>query len=126
MGAERRHVNRKQLESLAVQDITTVKNYATLAKTGKIIDASKRGFLLLISRKDLVPKKLRQNLNLDVLMGQQLALFLPQMNLDLDGIIQRTRHRGNGVFEIGVKFSDDVPEYWRECLVDLLPTPGEF
>jgi hypothetical protein len=60
------------------------------------------------------------------LVNQRVVLFLPQMNLDLDGTVMRTKHIGKGQFELGIKFSDDVPEYWRECLIDLLPRPGEL
>lgn len=48
------------------------------------------------------------------------------MNLDLDGTVNRTLHKGRGNFEIAIEFSRDVPEYWRECLIDLLPAPGEM
>lgn len=126
MSAERRIVHRKQLSTIVVQEITLLSTYATIVKGGKIVDASPRGFLVMISRKDLVPKNLRNNLDLSELIGKRVAMHLPQMGLDLDGIVKRTRHRGHGQFEVGIKFSDDVPEYWRECLVDLLPSPGEF
>ena len=48
------------------------------------------------------------------------------MNLDLDGRVVRASHIGRGAFEIALEFSEDIPEYWRECLVDLLPEPGEI
>lgn len=126
MGAERRVAERKHVEAVTVADITSLSNYAVLAKTGYIVDASSSGFLMHIRREDLVPEKLRHNLTLEELVGQQVVLYLPQMNLDLDGSITRADHTGKGVFEIAITFSDEVPEYWRECLVDLLPSPGEM
>lgn len=126
MGAERRIAERKSVDSVAIADLTLAENYQLLARHGLIIDASTSGFLMLISRRDLLDKELRSNLNLDTLIGKQVVLFLPQMNLDLDGVIKRTAHTGQGFFEIAVQFSKDVPEYWRECLIDLLPGPGEI
>ena len=82
--------------------------------------------MIQIERKDLLPTDLKSNLSLDSLIGQQVVLFLPQMNLDLDGTVNRTAHKGKGCFEIAIEFSRDVPEYWRECLIDLLPAPGEM
>ena len=126
MGAERRMAERKEVDAIVVSDITALTSYNVVARTGAIIDASTRGFLLHIQREDLIPPELRSNLSLEDLVGQQLGLFLPQMNLDLDGTVTRAIHKGKGLFQIAVDFSDEVPEYWRECLIDLLPAPGEM
>ena len=126
MGAERRIAERKTVDSIHVAEITSLLTYQQIAKEGYIVDASSRGFLMVVTRKDLVPEDLRTNLNLGHLVGQHLCLYLPQMNIDLDGKVVRAVHIGRGVFEIAVEFSDDIPEYWRECLVDLLPAPGEI
>lgn len=126
MGAERRLAARKEVDAIVVSDITTLSSYKILARQGAVVDASTRGFLLHINREDLVPEELRSNLSLEGLVGQQLVLFLPQMNLDLDGTVMRASHKGKGLFEIAIDFSAEVPEYWRECLIDLLPAPGEM
>lgn len=126
MGAERRVAERKSVDPIVVSDITSLSNYTVIAKTGCVVDASTRGFLLSIQRDDLLPEDLRQNLSLESLVGQQVVLYLPQMNLDLDGTVTRADHRGKGNFEIAIDFSHEVPEYWRECLIDLLPSPGEI
>lgn len=126
MADERRIAERKPVDSINISDLTSLTNYSLLAKHGFIVDASTSGFLVLISRQDLVPRELKGNLNLDTLIGQSVVLYLPQMNLDLDGTIKRTGHTGKGYFEIAIEFSSDVPEYWRECLIDLLPVPGEL
>ena len=124
--AERRHADRKSVDCIQVADLTSLSNYRVIAKKGTIVDASTTGFLIQVSRKDLLPEDLKSNLNLDSLVGQQVVLFLPQMNLDLDGTVNITSHKGKGYFEIVIEFSRDVPEYWRECLIDLLPSPGEM
>jgi hypothetical protein len=126
MGAERRILNRKSVDSIHVEEITSLNSYSLIASEGYIVDASIKGFLMVVTRKDLVPKELKENLNIDSLVGKKLCLFLPQMNLDLDGKVVRTNHIGRGVFEIALEFSEEIPEYWRECLVDLLPSPGEI
>ena len=126
MGAERRYSNRKEVDSIHVAEVTSLTSYQQIAKEGYIVDASTKGFLMVVTRKDLVPKELRSNLNLESLVGQSLCLYLPQMNLDLDGHVVRANHIGRGVFEIALEFSNEIPEYWRECLVDLLPGPGEI
>ncbi len=125
-GAEKRRAPRKEVDSIHVAEVTCLNNYQQVAKEGFIVDASSKGFLMVITRKDLMLKEDRQNLNLESLVGQNLCLYLPQMNLDLDGKVVRAIHIGRGVFEIALEFSDDIPEYWRECLVELLPSPGEI
>lgn len=124
--AERRVAQRKSVDYIHVAELTSLSSYAVIAREAVIIDASRTGFMMQIKRTDLVSDEYRENLSMDNLVGHQVVMFLPQMNLDLDGTIIRARHVGKGNFEIALTFSDDVPEYWRECLVDLLPAPGEL
>lgn len=126
MKAERRIADRKSIDYISVTELTSLSTYSVIARLGIIADASITGFLLIIDRKDIVPKNLKQNLTLDELVGQKMVMYLPQMNLDLDGRVTRADHKGKGVYEVAIEFSDDVPQYWRECLIDLLPEPGEM
>jgi len=124
--ANRRVRERKVVDEIVVSELTSLSSYNILAHTGIIVDASASGFLLSLDRKQFAAKDLRDSLSLDSLIGHQVVMFLPQMNLDLDGTIVRTEHKGKGRFELAITFSADVPEYWRDCLVDLLPAPGEI
>lgn len=126
MKAERRVANRKIVEPVHILDLTHLGNYSVIGKRGVLVDASIGGLLLHIHRKHLVPDELKTNLTLQSLHGSQVALFIPQMDLDIDGSIRRTRLLSNGYFEIVIDFSPEIPQYWRECLVDLLPWPGEI
>jgi hypothetical protein len=126
MKAERRVATRKTVDFIHVAELTSLSNYSVLAREAVIVDASQSGFLMRIERPQLVPKDLRENLSLESLVGHQIVMYLPQMNLDLDGTVTRASHIGKGLFELAVTFSPDVPEYWRGCLVDLLPGPGEI
>ncbi|MBT4762641.1 MAG: hypothetical protein HOO06_13155 [Bdellovibrionaceae bacterium] len=123
---ERRIAERKSIEGVRFSELTALDDYNMIADTGVIIDASPSGFLVQIERGNIVQRDLKVTLSLETLIGRPVALFLPQMNLDLDGHITRAKHLGKGTFEIAIQFSMEVPEYWRECLVDLLPDPGEF
>ena len=126
MKENRRYSKRKEVVGIDVNDLTAVSNYSVIAKYGRIVNASSTGFLVEVDRRDLVPSEFRDNLNLSATLGQDVVLYLPQMNLDLDGTIIRANHIGKGRFSIGISFSNDVPDYWRDCLVDLLPEPGEI
>lgn len=127
MGAERRKVaDRKSVDGIHVSDLTSLNDFKVIARQGQIVDASTTGFLMEIDRRDLVPDLLKKNLTIDPVVGQNVVLYLPQMNLDLDGTITRASHKGRGIYHVAVEFSEDVPEYWRECLIDLLPGPGEM
>lgn len=122
----RRVASRKEIDYIQVNDLTSVIDYSVIATTGQIINASPSGFLLQIFRKDLIPEALKGTLTLDATLGQQVVLYLPQMNLDLDGTITRASHMGRGKFVVAIDFSTEVPIYWRDCLIDLLPAPGEL
>lgn len=126
MKAERRFAPRKVVDTIHVAELTSLSSYSVIAREGAIVDASQTGFLVKVDRSSLVPKEYRDNLSLTNLVGHQVVMYLPQMNLDLDGTITRADHVGKGCFEIAITFSADVPEYWRGCLVELLPAPGEI
>lgn len=126
MRPDRRAAARKIVDFIHVSELTSLSNYSVIAREAVIIDASQTGFLMKIDRSQLLPKEFRENLTLDSLVGQQVVMYLPQMNLDLDGTVTRAIHVGKGLFELAITFSPDVPEYWRGCLVDLLPAPGEI
>lgn len=126
MKSERRIAARKVVDFIHVAELTSLSSYNVIAREGVIADASQSGFLVKVERSQLVPKEYRENLTMENLVGHQVVMYLPQMNLDLDGTITRASHVGKGMFEIAVKFSPEVPEYWRDCLVELLPAPGEI
>ena len=123
---ERRQEERKQIETLEVSNIVNSETLKKVCKRAQIIDTSIKGFLLLVAREDLISNDLKGNLTLDSMRGMSLSLYVEQMELELDGVIGITRHRGKGMFEVLVNFSSDTPRYWRECLMDLLPQPGEL
>lgn len=126
MGAEKRSIERKSVDYVSVRDLTSLSDYNLIATQGYITDISTAGFLLVLSRKHLAREELKQNLNLDSIIEQDVALYLPQMNLDLDGRVIRAAYVGQGNFEVAIKFASDIPEYWKECVMDLLPKPGEM
>lgn len=121
-----RSAPRKELTPLSVSSVASLESLAKIARGGTIVEASTSGILLMVRREDLVPVALRKNLNLDALVGDKLMIHLPDLNLEISGKVARTRFVGKEGFEIGIDYTDDAPEYWRECLVELLPAPGEF
>lgn len=124
---ERRISGRKTVGGVNVSHVmATSGGFSTIARIGLIIDVSSSGILMHISREDFLPKSLRTSLNIDGLMGENLLMRISQMDLEIDGTVSRTKHLGKGLFELAITFSDSAPQYWRECLVDLLPSPGEL
>lgn len=122
----RRSAPRKDVAPVSVSLVSSLENLSKIARGGFLVEASVSGFLLIIPRDQLVPMEFRRNLNLDSLLGHKILVHLKDLNLEISGRVARTRLRGKVGFEVGVDYSDDAPEYWRECLVDLLPAPGEL
>lgn len=117
---------RKEVEPIRVSYVASLNNLAKLAKNCQIVEASASGLLLTVQREDLIPQALRGNLNLDCLIGDRVYLKLEPMNMEISGEIKRTKFLGKQGFHIAIDYSEDAPEYWRECLMDLLPKPGEL
>jgi hypothetical protein len=121
-----RVAQRKELSPIHVAHLTSLDNFAKLARSCEIIEASSSGLLLLLKREDLIPPHLRKNLSLDTLVDTRVFMHLEEMNLEISGVIVRTQLLGKKGFYLAVDYSDEAPEYWRECLMDLLPSPGEM
>jgi hypothetical protein len=122
----RRLSPRESFEPIAIRGFTSLDHMTLISRSGYIVDASTTGFLIEVERKDLVPKEFRGLLSLDPLEGDQVFLMIEALNLELGGKIARTRRVSKDRYEIAIDFSNDAPEYWRECLLDLLPRADDF
>ncbi|MCJ8275314.1 MAG: hypothetical protein HRT44_00460 [Bdellovibrionales bacterium] len=123
---EKRYFDRQELDPLDIQGLISISDLTPIADGGYLVEASVSGFRLEIHRDELCDPVLREHLTLEEVEGCQVSIFIPAMDLDVTGIITRTKYKGDGVFEIGIDYTSDAPEYWRECLCDLLPKPGEL
>ncbi|HRO67832.1 MAG TPA: hypothetical protein PL182_09740 [Pseudobdellovibrionaceae bacterium] len=106
--------------------MTSLDDFTKIARHADVVEASATGLLLHVSREALIPTALRKNLTLDCLLGDRVFMRLEDMNLEISGIVARTQLMGKAGFLVAVDYSEDAPEYWRECLTELLPKPGEI
>lgn len=123
---DRRIAPRKEVTPILISHLTSVDDFAKIARNCEIIEASATGLLVKIPRDQIIPSALRKTLTLDCLIGDRIFMHLEDMNLEISGVIRRTQLLGKEGFHIAIDYSDDAPEYWRECLMDLLPRPGEL
>ena len=126
MKVERRQFERKKLHPLEIQGIIATDSLTPIADGGTLVQASIRDFSLEVHRDNLCDPFLKKNLHLHKLEGLQVSILIPAMNLDVIGKITHTRYCGNSKFKINIDYSVDAPQYWRECLCELLPKPGEL
>ncbi len=116
-----RSAPRKEITPLTIDSLSSTESLEKLAKYGEIIEASATGILINFKREDFLKKELKQNLNIDVLVGQSVYFNIHEMDLEISGKVARTKFLGKKGFQIAVDYTSDAPEYWRECLMDLLP-----
>lgn len=116
---------RRSLEKVSVIDVAMMEPFVPVATQAYLVDASSSGFLLEIHRNDITNKDLRANLTLESMLGKPLMLEIELMGLEVYGTVIRTKMVGKGTYELAIDFSDEAPEYWRECLVDMLPSGDE-
>lgn len=119
--APRKQVN-KDLAKLTLDSFSSMDSLQKLAKFGQIVEASACGILIRFKRDDFVAKELRTNLSIDHLVGQNVFFNIHEMDLEISGKVARTKFLGKDGFVIAIDYTTDAPEYWRECLMDLLPT----
>ncbi len=124
MGATQRKIRqapRKEITPLTLDSFSSLESLEKIAKYGEIIEASASGILIHFKREDFIKKELRANLNLDSLVGHKVYFTIHEMDLEISGTVARTKFLGKKGFQVAVDYSTDAPEYWRECLIDLLP-----
>jgi len=124
MGTYRKYRSapRKDLVKLTIDSLSSQESLQKLAKHGQILEASSTGILIKIRRTDFVSKELKGNLTIDTLQGQSVYFRIHEMNLEIGGIVARTKFLGKDGFIVAIDYTEDAPDYWRECLMDLLPT----
>lgn len=123
---KRRISPRKSVDPIRVSHMTSLNDFTKIARNCEIIEASSTGLLLQVDRNQLIPAQLKKNLSIDSLKGNKVFIRLEDMNLEISGLVARTQLLGKKGYLIAIDYTDDSPEYWRECLMDLLPSPGEF
>lgn len=99
-GQQKRLSPRKELARVVLSYIATVEDFAKLAGSGEILDASITGLLLQVKRQNLIPPSLRGNLNLDILIGTRIFMRIEDMNLEIQGKIARTKFIGKEGFNM--------------------------
>ena len=116
-----RQAIRKDITPLTLDNFASLETLQKLASFGEVIEASATGILLHFKRSDFIDKDLRTNLNIDQLVGQSVYFTIHEMDLEISGVVARTKFLGKAGFHVAIDYSKDAPEYWRECLMDLLP-----
>jgi len=119
--AEKRVSLRHNIDPLEIHGMISITNLTPICDFGRIVEASATGFKLMVKRDDLCPTDLKSNMSIDSIKGLEVSLYIPIMDLDITGHVARTKYVSNKEFEIGIDYTADAPEYWRECLCDLLP-----
>ena len=92
-----------------------------ISKKALFSQVTPNGFDLVLNRRDLVPSRLKFNINLNSLRKKNISLYVPAMEIDLEGTVIETMHLGKGVFKIRTEFLKEAPQYWGECLFELWP-----
>jgi hypothetical protein len=123
---DQRGAPREKVDPIEIRALTSLDHMTLLSRMGHIVDASKTGFLLIVERRNIVPQKFRESLSLSELDGDRVILMIEPLNLEIGGVIARTRRLNKESFEIVVDFSNDAPEYWREALIDMLPRSSDY
>jgi hypothetical protein len=99
---------------------------AILAHHGTILNVSATGLLIRVDRDALGLEICQHDVPLTSIEGEYVVMHIVEMALEIDGKILRARRVTPEWCEIAIAFTDHAPEYWRECLVDLLPGLGEL
>jgi hypothetical protein len=123
--ATRRADQRKAISQVDVLNVKDLNKGDVYFSRATVVDVSNTGILLLVERENILSVPLRSSLSLNGLINVSVGFTIEVMDTYIEGIVTRTRPEGGGDFMIAVDFREDAPEYWRNCLVDLLPEDGD-
>jgi hypothetical protein len=126
MQVEKRKSLRKLLDPIHVTDIETTEQPMIIAHCGTLLNASASGLLIRVCRRDLNPDLLEHKWSLEAIEGKDVMMKIIEMELSIDARVVRTRCVDETLCEIAVDFSEMAPDYWRECLAELLPNVDEI
>lgn len=121
-----RKKSRKLLDPIHVINIRLANSNSALARYGTMLNTSTSGLLIEVCPSDVSPEVLQNQLPLNRIEGELVAMTVDEMNLEIDGRVVRFCYNDQEMLEIAVDFSANAPAYWRECFADLLPSQGEF
>lgn len=113
---------RKDITQLTLDSFSSLESLEKLADHGDVVEASTSGILIHFKREDFIKRELRSNLSIDSLVGSKVFFTIHEMDLEITGTVARTQFLGKKGFYVAIDYSSDAPEYWRECLMDLLPS----
>jgi hypothetical protein len=123
---DRRQNPRKPTDPVHVAALKIVDQPTVLAHSGTILNASATGLLIRINRNALSAEGFAALTSLTPGENQHVVMHIVEMTLDIDGRIVRAYQPAPECYEIAIDFTDNAPEYWRECLAELLPGRGEL
>lgn len=115
----------KDVTGINVVSVKTVNPPNLIADSAVLVNASSDSFLLHIDREDLDWIELRRHINLTPLEGKSITLTIEPMGLDISGYVVKTFMLGDGMFALDVNFGNKYSSYFKECLLDLLPSTDE-
>ena len=104
----------------------TTDRLTVLAHDGTILNASTTGLLIRVDRDALSSEVFQHNVPLTTIEGEHVVMQIVEMALEIDGKIVRAHQIAPTWYEIAIDYTDNAPEYWRECLAELLPGLGEI
>lgn len=123
--SRRIHNQRKNVAEVHVLNLKNISTGEVYFSRASIVDVSATGLLLRIKRDHILTVPLRSTLTWSGLANVSVGFTIEIMDTYIEGIVTRTKPEGKGEFLIAVDFREDAPEYWRNCLVDLLPDHDE-
>ena len=117
------HVNRHHtpLKGIKVASIALAEEEKLVVKKAFVSNLSPLGFKLVFHNQNFISDSLKFHLHFYALLQKELCMYIPDMEMDLDGIVTDVRYLEDGKWEVSIEFSPSAPQYWRECLCDLWP-----
>ncbi len=118
------HISLKEIQKTTGVKATSIalsQEESLIVKKAFVSEVSPKGFNLTFNYQDMVMDSLKFQWDLHTLWHKNIDIYIPDMEMDIEGKVIGAKHLGQGNFEVNMEFSQESPVYWRECLFELWP-----
>ena len=100
-------------------DLISLKTKDILSSHSELTAVTKQGLTVQAKRKFF---NISEN-DFPKFLNNPVELFLSQYEIPFYGVIKKINTKKKDIFEIKISFMESAPDYYRECVTDLLKFP---
>lgn len=100
-----------------LSEIFSLKDDKTLAKTGRLVSITTKGFIFHLEKKHL---PVTDGAYWERLINQPIGFVLSEFEVELHGVVRDLHLEDKNILEVYASYLDKTPFFYKQCVVALL------